>query len=406
MSSRPGQTLSERTSRRMRRHSGRRSGSPGPRTGMFLPSKLPRSVAPNHAIASSASGSPLERLAQLLHRPDVEPALLALGVGVEGRVEAALGAAHLAQRPVEGLLADPPEEVVMRDQPAVQVDAGQQRVVVQHLLEVGHEPIGVHRVAREAAADLVVHPARRHRAQRAGASSRSRLGAAGTRAPTPAGTSARCRSRRWRRRTESAGSPPPGRAPPGSSARPRATAPPRRAAVRPRARRRRESRRVACPRPRPPPRAPAASSAFPGAAAAGSRSPRRRAPAPGVRKTLSGQPPEPGHGLAGLHVDRVEVRPFLAVELDRHEALIHQRRDLGILERLAFHHVTPVAGRVADREQQRPVLLARASQRLLAPGVPVHRVVLVLEQVGGGLVCQAIGHVVRLPGAASYTDTM
>ena len=42
-----------------------------------------------------------------------------------------------------------------------------------------------------------------------------------------------------------------------------------------------------------------------------------------------------------------------------HELLVHQRRDLGILEGLALHHVAPVAGRVADRDEQRPVLVAR-----------------------------------------------
>ena len=33
-----------------------------------------------------------------------------------------------------------------------------------------------------------------------------------------------------------------------------------------------------------------------------------------------------GHRLAGLHVDRVQVRALLAVELHAHEALVHQRR--------------------------------------------------------------------------------
>ena len=65
-------------------------------------------------------------------------------------------------------------------------------------------------------------------------------------------------------------------------------------------------------------------------------------------------------------------------------------RDRGVLERLALHHVAPVAGGVADRDEQRLLLIARASQRLLAPRVPVDGVVLVLEQVGGGLVGEAI----------------
>ena len=76
-----------------------------------------------------------------------------------------------------------------------------------------------------------------------------------------------------------------------------------------------------------------------------------------------------------VHVDRVEVGPLLAVDLDVDEALVHQRRRLRVLERLVLHHVAPVAGGVADREQDRPVLVACAGERLLAPRVPVDRVV-------------------------------
>ena len=47
-----------------------------------------------------------EQLAQLGERPHVEASLDALGVGVERAVEAALRAAHLAQRPLERVAAD------------------------------------------------------------------------------------------------------------------------------------------------------------------------------------------------------------------------------------------------------------------------------------------------------------
>ena len=43
----------------------------------------------------------------------------------------------------------------------MEVERGELRVVVEHLLEVGHQPVGIHRVAVESAAELVVHPAPR-----------------------------------------------------------------------------------------------------------------------------------------------------------------------------------------------------------------------------------------------------
>ena len=98
------------------------------------------------------------------------------------------------------------------------------------------------------------------------------------------------------------------------------------------------------------------------------------------------------HRLTGVHVDRVEVGTLLAVELDADEALVHQRRRLGILERLAFHHMAPVTRRVADREQDRPLLLTGARERLLAPRVPLDGVVLVLEEVGRRLLCEPVCH--------------
>jgi hypothetical protein len=48
----------------------------------------------------------------------------------------------------------------------VQVRAREQRVVVEHLLEVRDDPPRVDAVAGEPAADLVVHAAGRHPAQR------------------------------------------------------------------------------------------------------------------------------------------------------------------------------------------------------------------------------------------------
>ena len=98
-----------------------------------------------------------------------------------------------------------------------------------------------------------------------------------------------------------------------------------------------------------------------GCRSAGSRCRRRTACRSGVRKTEFGQPPWPVQHLGREHVDLVEVGPLFAVDLDVDEVLVHERAAIaGIRERLALHHVAPVAGRVADREEDRLVLgLAR-----------------------------------------------
>ena len=304
-------------------------------------------------------GLPGESLAHLLDRPDVELALDPLGVGVERRAEAALGPAHLGERPVERLAGHRPEQRLARDLPAVQVGAREQGVVVEHLLEVGDEPVRVDRVAREAAADLVVHPARRHRAQRVGrhvelataqqelerrggrelrrlaeaavrrvvlrAQSRHRV-VEGARAHRPGGRLEVCRA------AQPVGDPP-------------AAVTDLLAPVAPRLGHRRED-----------------------VAPAGHAHARvGREVGAGVERHLLGRQEHvqrpasgSGHRLAGVHVDRVEVGPLLAVELDADEELVHQRRGLGVLERLALHHVTPVARRVADRQQDRPLLVTRA----------------------------------------------
>ena len=105
-----------------------------------------------------------------------------------------------------------------------------------------------------------------------------------------------------------------------------------------------------------------------------------------------------GHGLDGVHVDPVDVGPLLAVDLHVDEQSVHQVRGVVVLEGLVGHDVAPVAGRVADGDQHRPVLLAGPGEGLVAPRVPVDRVVGVLAQVRAGLGSEAVGH------AAHRTD--
>ena len=73
-------------------------------------------------------------------------------------------AEHVADRLLDDLAILRPAQNGMR----LPVDAYQQSLVVEHLLEVRYEPFAIGRVAGEPAADVVVHAARRHRIERGG----------------------------------------------------------------------------------------------------------------------------------------------------------------------------------------------------------------------------------------------
>ena len=126
-------------------------------------------AACGHAeVADDVGQRVAAELLELLERPHVELALDALGVGVLGGEEPAVGVAQVAQHVRDGLLDDAAVAVGAGDHPAVQVGADEERLVVEHLLEVGDEPVRVDRVAVEAAADLVVDAAGGHGVERAG----------------------------------------------------------------------------------------------------------------------------------------------------------------------------------------------------------------------------------------------
>src|SRR5256885_10644377 len=107
-----------------------------------------------------------ERSSDLVSRPDEELPFFALGVGVLRRVEATGGVTHLSQQVIERLFADLTVFGVAERLPAVEVERRELSVVVEHLLEVGYQPVGVHRVAMESAAELVVHAASGHLRER------------------------------------------------------------------------------------------------------------------------------------------------------------------------------------------------------------------------------------------------
>jgi hypothetical protein len=110
----------------------------------------------------------------------------------------------------------------------------------------------------------------------------------------------------------------------------------------------------------------------------------------GLQPDRHGPPAAAGLRLDGGHVDVVDVRPLLAVELDAHEVLVHDRGRRLVLEALPLHDMAPVARRVAHAQEDQPVELPRRLERLRTPREPVHRVVLVLQQVGARLVGEPV----------------
>ena len=102
--------------------------------------------------------------------PGEEPPLLALAagrgaVGIGRRVEAALRRPHLPREIVQGLSRHCTETLLAGDLPPLEVGFDELRVVVEHLLEVRHQPTRVGGVAMEPAADLVVDAAIGHRVE-------------------------------------------------------------------------------------------------------------------------------------------------------------------------------------------------------------------------------------------------
>ena len=113
-------------------------------------------------------------------------------------------------------------------------------------------------------------------------------------------------------------------------------------------------------------------------------------PAVGQQEVGHGPAAVAGHQLHAGHIHLVKVGILLPIQFDADEPAVEQARHLHIVETLHLHHMAPVAGAVADGQEHRLVLGLSGGEGLLAPGIPVHRIVGVLEQVGGVLQNQAV----------------
>ena len=103
-----------------------------------------------------------------------------------------------------------------------------------------------------------------------------------------------------------------------------------------------------------------------------------------------------GQGRGRGHVNRVDVRSFLAVNLDGHEAGVQGGCDFLILERLVGHHVAPVTGCIPDGQEDGFAEAFGLGKSLGSPLPPVDRIVLVLQQIRARGVLKSVRHHGRL----------
>ena len=326
-------------------------------------------------------------------------------VGILGRIEPARRVGHVAQHVGERVLGDVEEERLACRLPRLEIRQRQLGLVVEHLLEMRHAPLGVDRVAVKPAADVIAHAAERHRPQRLGRHQQRRLRAAAAgRAPgVLAQQQQQLRGTRKLRRLAEA-------AVPGVERQLELfDGDVERLRVRDRALLARAS-------PRAGDELQPIEQLAGGMLDAGAvllphtrelaeqieearlAPPRRRRKVGAaverlqVRRQEHRHRPAAGSGrrLHERHVDAIDVGPLLAIDLDRDEVAVQPPRDLLVHERLVLHDVAPVAGGVADREEDRLVLRARAREGLVAPGIPVDGIGGVLQQVGAALARQSV----------------
>ena len=397
----------------LRRHARRAGGEqPGAASGQHLlqgrVAQPPRraAVEDGPAFPVAAGGDvvgPLERRGvvaengvDLVPGPNVVLALDALAVGVEGAGEGENGCIaagpvgrivhhpHLAQGPVDGFAHADGVERVVGVQPGRGQQLDKQGVVIEHLLEVGHQPPLVGGIPGKAAAQVIVNAALAHGVQ----GHRDRLAQKGRTGPPVSppqepekaglGKFRRARGAAVQGVDQAAGSP-------GGLVQEL------------------DGEAAAAGRP-----------AQPGQGLAdrgnvlqhhfiliverfryGLQQVGERGPAEVGRRGKIGAAPErlalgsekhgQGPSALGAHqgqrglVDGVQIGSLLAVHLDVDEQAVHHPGDGLVLETLVGHDVAPVAGGVSDGQQDGLVLALGEGEGFRVPGPPVDGVVLVLQ---------------------------
>ncbi len=125
----------------------------------------------------------------------------------------------------------------------------------------------------------------------------------------------------------------------------------------------------------------------------------------GSQNQIGGPSAAAGHHLAGGQVGGVDIRAFFPIDLDGDEVTIENVCNLPILEAFVSHDVAPVAGRVADGEEDGLFLRGGSGEGRIPPGIPADGIFRVLQQVGALLENQAVVVFATVGGKAGGIDS-
>src|SRR5918994_117352 len=94
--------------------------------------------------------------------PNKKLTFLTVTVGVLCRVEAAFVVQHLPEQVIQGLLHHPLKKLIPRSSIDLGQDSNQLCVVIEHLLEMRHEPSLIDRITMKPTAEVIINSASSH----------------------------------------------------------------------------------------------------------------------------------------------------------------------------------------------------------------------------------------------------
>jgi hypothetical protein len=96
--------------------------------------------------------------------------------------------------------------------------------------------------------------------------------------------------------------------------------------------------------------------------------------------------------LSNVLIDLIQVWSLLTIYLDIDEVLVHELGNFLIFKALMSHDVTPMTGGVPYTQKNGLIFISSFLKRFFSPGVPIHRMMLVLKEIGTGFMGKAISH--------------